>query len=82
MTTPFTRILLPYDGSEPANAAMSYAIALGRSGAALDVVYVVDERPLIAQSATTIATFDPIADHRSAQRAGRSHRRYRPAAVS
>ena len=60
MTTPFTRILLPYDGSEPANAAMTYAIALGRSGAALDVVYVVDERPLIAQSATSVVAFDPM----------------------
>ena len=59
MTTPFTRILLPYDGSEPANAAMTYAIALSRAGAALDVVYVVDERPLIAESTTSVVAFDP-----------------------
>jgi nucleotide-binding universal stress UspA family protein len=59
MTTPFTRILLPYDASEPANAALTYGLALARTGAALDLVYVVDERPLIAQTATTVAAFDP-----------------------
>lgn len=59
MSFPFTRILLPYDGSEPADAALSYAIAFARAGAALDVVYVVDERPLVSQSATTLAAYDP-----------------------
>jgi nucleotide-binding universal stress UspA family protein len=59
MTTPFTRILLPYDGSEPATAAMSYAIALARAGAALDLVYVVDERPLISSAAAGVSAYDP-----------------------
>ena len=55
MTIPFTRILLPYDGSEPANAAMSYAIALAKAGAALDIVSVIDERPLISSAAGGVA---------------------------
>lgn len=59
MTTPFSRVLFPADGSEPSDAALAFAIALGRSGATVDVLTVVDETPVISQSATTVSAFDP-----------------------
>jgi nucleotide-binding universal stress UspA family protein len=59
MTTPFTRVLVPFDDSEPANVALDYAIELGRAGAGIVLANVVDETPLITQSATTVAVYDP-----------------------
>jgi nucleotide-binding universal stress UspA family protein len=59
MSTPFLRPLVPYDGSETADAALTYATDLARDGAALTVVSVVDELPLIAQTSATIAPLDP-----------------------
>ncbi len=58
---PFASILVPYDGSEPADAALALglAIAAGVRGATLRVLTVVDEAPVIAQSATTMMAFDP-----------------------
>jgi nucleotide-binding universal stress UspA family protein len=59
MTTPFTRILVPFDGSEPAQVALGYAIELGRAGAKIVLANIVNEVPLITQSATTVAVYDP-----------------------
>ena len=61
MPTPhsFSHVLVPYDGSDPARAALTLAIALVRRGAALTVVNIVDETPVMDQSATTVAVFDP-----------------------
>jgi nucleotide-binding universal stress UspA family protein len=61
MPTPrsFSHVLVPYDGSEPARAALTLAIALARRGAALAIVTIVDETPVMAQSATTLVAFDP-----------------------
>jgi nucleotide-binding universal stress UspA family protein len=58
-TSPFTRILVPYDGSEPADAALDYAIALGRAGAKLDLLNVVDQVAAIAPEAAAATAFDP-----------------------
>lgn len=59
MTTPFGRVLVPYDGSEPADAALAFALALGRAGAAIDVVNVLDETQIVVQSSASVGAFDP-----------------------
>jgi nucleotide-binding universal stress UspA family protein len=56
---PFSHLLVPYDGSEPARAALRLAIGVARQGAAISVVTIVDETPLMAQSTTTMVVFDP-----------------------
>jgi nucleotide-binding universal stress UspA family protein len=53
---PFDRILVPYDGSEPARAALTYALAFGRVGSAIDVVNVVDEVGTLASPTVAMAT--------------------------
>jgi nucleotide-binding universal stress UspA family protein len=58
-TLPFSHLLVPYDGSEPARAALRLAIEVARGGAAISVVTIVDETPLMAQSTTTMVAFDP-----------------------
>ena len=58
-SAPFSCILVPYDGSEPSERALAFAIALGRCGAVLDIVYCVDESAVLSQSATAVAVFDP-----------------------
>jgi nucleotide-binding universal stress UspA family protein len=49
--TPFPRVLVPYDGSEPARAALLLAIALARGGSELRILTVVSQA-----SATDTAT--------------------------
>jgi nucleotide-binding universal stress UspA family protein len=56
---PFSSILVPYDGSEPSIAALQLALAALTPGARLTVLTVVDEAPVIAQSATTVMAYDP-----------------------
>ena len=56
---PFARLLVPYDGSDPARAALKLALALSADGAQLTVVTVVDETVVISQSATTMIAYDP-----------------------
>lgn len=58
-TPPFSRVLVPYDGSEPAQAALRLAIGLGKRHAAVSVVTILDETPLVAQSTTSIVALDP-----------------------
>ncbi|HEV8022666.1 MAG TPA: universal stress protein [Candidatus Lustribacter sp.] len=48
---PFSRVLVPYDGSEPAKAALTLAIALGKHGASVFITTVVDEIAAIEESA-------------------------------
>lgn len=43
MPAAFHRILIAYDGSEPASRALEFVIALARAGSALDIVNFVDE---------------------------------------
>lgn len=52
-------VLVPYDNSEPSQAALTLAIELARSGATLAVVNVVDEAGVIAETASTISAYDP-----------------------
>jgi nucleotide-binding universal stress UspA family protein len=59
MSAPFSSILVPYDGSDPARAALELALVALRPGATLTVVTVIDESPVIAQSATTVMAYDP-----------------------
>jgi nucleotide-binding universal stress UspA family protein len=59
--SPFTSILVPYDGSEPARSALSHALDLMHPGATLTVVTVVDETPLLTESATSMVAYDPTA---------------------
>jgi nucleotide-binding universal stress UspA family protein len=56
---PFATVLVPYDGSEPAQAALAHALALGPNAGAIVVVTIVDETPIISQSATTVTAYDP-----------------------
>ena len=56
----FSRVLVPYDGSEPAEQALAYGIACARAGAALDIVHVVDESSVTMQPATDVSGFDPL----------------------
>lgn len=62
MTTsasPFTRPLVPFDGSEPSRAALRYAIAASNAGTTLTVLTVVDETAVMAQCGTPFAAIDP-----------------------
>jgi nucleotide-binding universal stress UspA family protein len=58
-TIPFARVLVPYDGSAPSETSLAYGIALAQRGAALDIVHVIDESPIVAESSTTAVAFDP-----------------------
>jgi nucleotide-binding universal stress UspA family protein len=60
MNPPFTAILVPYDGSDPARAALELALAAMRPGTTLTLLTVIDESPIIAQSATTVMAYDPM----------------------
>ena len=56
----FTRILVPYDGSEQAEAALGYGIALAQEGATLDLLHVVDDVPVLSESSiVSPVVFDP-----------------------
>ncbi|MGA2393753.1 MAG: universal stress protein [Candidatus Lustribacter sp.] len=56
--TPFARVLVPYDGSDPARAALKLAIAFGKRGAAIVIGTVVDEAAVIAEASSAVA-YDP-----------------------
>jgi nucleotide-binding universal stress UspA family protein len=56
---PFSSILVPFDGSEPARTALALALAIVKPGTTLTVLNVVDEAPVMAQSSTTVMAFDP-----------------------
>jgi nucleotide-binding universal stress UspA family protein len=56
--TPFARVLVPYDASDPARAALKLAIALGKSGATVVLGTVVDEAAVVAEAANAVA-YDP-----------------------
>jgi len=58
-TRPFSSVLVPFDGSEPARAALALALIALAPGGKLTVLTVVDEAPVIAQSATTVMAYDP-----------------------
>jgi nucleotide-binding universal stress UspA family protein len=60
-TGPFRSVLVPYDGSEPARAALAQALLLLQPAARLIVVTVVDEAPLISESAASVVAYDPTA---------------------
>lgn len=55
---PFARVLVPYDGSDPARAALKLAISLGASGASIVIGTVVDEAAVVAEAANAVA-YDP-----------------------
>jgi nucleotide-binding universal stress UspA family protein len=56
----FSRILVPYDGSDQAEAALGYGIALAQGGAALDLLHVVDDVPVLSESSIVApVVFDP-----------------------
>jgi nucleotide-binding universal stress UspA family protein len=59
LTGPFNSVLVPYDGSEPARAALAQALALLQPSARLIVVNVVDESPLISEAGATMTAYDP-----------------------
>lgn len=56
---PFSRMLVPYDGSDPARAALKLAIEIAQLDVPLVLVTIVDETALIADSASTMVAFDP-----------------------
>jgi nucleotide-binding universal stress UspA family protein len=56
---PFATVLVPYDGSEPAQAALAHALGLKDRVTTFVIVTVVDETPVISQSATTVTAYDP-----------------------
>src|SRR3954454_22538465 len=59
-TQPIRRVLLAYDGSEAADAALANAVSLARTGATLDIVTVVDHTAALAPFGDILA-FDPLA---------------------
>jgi nucleotide-binding universal stress UspA family protein len=56
---PFATVLVPYDGSEPSQCALAHALALKEGASTIVVVTIVDETPIISQSATTVTAYDP-----------------------
>jgi nucleotide-binding universal stress UspA family protein len=58
-TGPFNSVLVPYDGSEPARAALAQALALLQPSARLIVVTVVNEAPVMAETAAGTVVYDP-----------------------
>jgi nucleotide-binding universal stress UspA family protein len=58
-TGPFTSVLVPYDGSDPAKTALSLALALASAGATLTILNVVDETPVMNASASSVMAYDP-----------------------
>ena len=59
VSTVFSRILVADDGSEPADRALAFAIALGHAGSAIDIVNVADEISAMAESTTMTGIMDP-----------------------
>lgn len=59
MTIPFTRVLVPFDGSEPSARALEYGIAFAKGGAALDVINIVDDTAAVTQTETSLTASDP-----------------------
>jgi nucleotide-binding universal stress UspA family protein len=55
---PFSHLLVPYDGSEPARAALRLAIRIAAHGATISIATIVDETPVMAQSASAMAFYD------------------------
>ena len=58
-TPPFSHILVPYDGSDPARAALKAAIGLARANVRIALVSIVDETALIADATETMVAYDP-----------------------
>ena len=86
MSPSFRRILVAYDGSEPSEHALSFGMALGRAGAALDVLHFIDETSVIAQSMTVVGIMDPTPIIDALDRQGRAllaaaHERARAAGI-
>jgi nucleotide-binding universal stress UspA family protein len=57
--SPFSSILVPYDGGEPAKAAITLALSLLGPATRLVLLTVVNEAPIIAESAMSTAAYDP-----------------------
>jgi nucleotide-binding universal stress UspA family protein len=58
-TGPFNSVLVPYDGSEPARAALTQALVLLQATARLIVLTVVNEAPVMAESGSAMVAYDP-----------------------
>ena len=58
-TPPFSHILVPYDGSDPARAALKAAIAVAKDGVRIALVSIIDETALIADATETMVAYDP-----------------------
>jgi nucleotide-binding universal stress UspA family protein len=57
---PFPRLLVPYDGSDPARAALTFALAITTGDANITLINVVDETTVMAQSvSSSTVAFDP-----------------------
>lgn len=70
---PFTSLLVPYDGSDPSQAALSQALALVEPGIRLVIVNVVDETPLISEAGSAMVAYDPTSLFEALDEAGRIH---------
>jgi nucleotide-binding universal stress UspA family protein len=58
-TGPFNSVLVPYDSSEPARAALAQALVLLQPGARLTIVTVVDEAPVMSEAGAGMVVYDP-----------------------
>jgi len=57
---PFPNLLVPYDGSDPARAALKFALGIAAGGAKVTLINIVDETTVMAQSvSSSIVAFDP-----------------------
>jgi nucleotide-binding universal stress UspA family protein len=72
-SSPFTSVLVPYDGSEPSQAALAQALALSEPGTRLVIASVVDETPLISEAGSSMVTYDPSSLFEALDEAGQAH---------
>lgn len=57
--TPFTCVLVPYDGSEPSRSALALALSIVPVPARFVIVTAVDESPVFGESAAALVAYDP-----------------------
>jgi nucleotide-binding universal stress UspA family protein len=59
IAAPFSRVLVPYDGSDPAKSALKHALTLVADGTELCILTVVDDTPIIAEAGMSVTAYDP-----------------------
>jgi nucleotide-binding universal stress UspA family protein len=58
-SAPLSRLLVPFDGSDPARAALQVALTLAPRGSSLTLLNVVDDSPVMRDEAIAMVVTDP-----------------------